>query len=295
MAGESPKVFKALLLIVALAIVVFALKINQKDSAPQSPNFSIIHQFTKPKQQDSLQSLFIESTKTLPERYGIYIKNLKSGKTYELGAKESFRSASLYKLAVMYKAYDALDKGQIQKDEVLSEEVANPAEIQGGDENSPVYLTIEGALYSAITISENYSAILLAEKLGWENIHSYLKNQNIQGINLLTDEPTVTAYAIAELLEKIYRNQAVNRVSSEQMRKLLFAQKINDRIPKYLPDDIKVGHKTGELDFLRHDAGIVLGKKSDYIFVFLSQTDYPQDASENIAQLSKTFFDSLEK
>ena len=78
------------------------------------------------------------------------------------------------------------------------------------------------------------------------------------------------------------------------MQNLLFGQKINDRIPKYLKKEVKVGHKTGELDALRHDAGIIIGQRGEYIFVFLSQTNVPADATETIALLSKKLLDALE-
>ena len=79
------------------------------------------------------------------------------------------------------------------------------------------------------------------------------------------------------------------------MINLLTNQTVNDRIPKYLPANIKIAHKTGELETIRNDAGIVYGKKGDYIFVFLSDTKNPLDASETIATLSKQIFEELEK
>ena len=77
------------------------------------------------------------------------------------------------------------------------------------------------------------------------------------------------------------------------MEQLLLAQKINDRIPKYLPTGVKVAHKTGEIDYVRHDAGIVFGSK-DYIFVFLTDTQHPGEAPEQIALLAKKVYDELE-
>ena len=56
-----------------------------------------------------------------------------------------------------------------------------------------------------------------------------------------------------------------------------------------------MGHKTADLGGIEHDAGIVLGKNSHYIFVFLSDTEMPEDAGENIARLSRQIFDVLEK
>ncbi len=62
------------------------------------------------------------------------------------------------------------------------------------------------------------------------------------------------------MLEKIYLGKAVSQGASIEMKNLLLAQAVDDRIPKYLPENIKVAHKTGELDTLRHDAGIVYGE-----------------------------------
>src|SRR3990167_3302356 len=142
-----------------------------------------------------------------------------------------------------------------------------------------------------ITISDNYSAILLAQKLGWRETDLLMENEGFGEIDLVSgDGPTVSARSIGALLEKIYSNKAVSADASVQMKELLFGQRVNDRIPKYLPSFAKVGHKTGELDQIRHDAGIIYGKNSNYIFVFLSETTQPLDASETIAKLSADIF-----
>jgi len=72
--------------------------------------------------------------------------------------------------------------------------------------------------------------------------------------------PQISARAAGALLEKIYLGKAVSQGASIEMKNLLLAQAVDDRIPKYLPENIKVAHKTGELDTLRHDAGIVYGE-----------------------------------
>jgi len=262
-----------------------------------------------PAGQDPVEQLVANSTNNLAGQYAIYIKDLKSGKSYEVSSDEQIASASLYKLAVLWKTYDAVEKNEFKKDDLVSldkiaidkilEEKSSNQEgpqLQTDTEPEVVSYTVAEALRLMITISDNYSAILLSEKLGWQNIDSLMEKENLAGIDLTDGEvPTVTAKAVGDLLERIYRNTAVTAKDSQEMKTLLLAQKVNDRIPKYLPTDIKVAHKTGELDTLRHDAGIVYGKNSHYIFVFLSDTPTPKDASEEIAQLSKKFFDALEQ
>ena len=256
----------------------------------------------------AVENIINSVSQKFPGRYALYIKDLKTQKTYKLNSEDKFSSASIYKLAVMYKTFDAIEKNQITDSEILSNNKEtldkklsdNPKQNQNPEQDqiSPelVSFNIKEALRLMITISDNYSAILLAEKLGWGEIDDLMKKEGIDNFDLIgSNSPQITAAAVAKLLERVYANKAVSANASERMKKLLFDQKINDRIPKYLPADIKIGHKTGELGLIRHDAGIILGRKSHYIFVFLTETPSPDDAAENIAQLSKKIFDELEK
>ena len=47
------------------------------------------------------------------------------------------------------------------------------------------------------------------------------------------------------------------------MLELLKAQTLNDKLPKYLPDQVIMAHKAGELDDVSHDAGIVYSPAGD--------------------------------
>ena len=71
---------------------------------------------------------------------------------------------------------------------------------------------------------------------------------------------------------------------------LLKMQKLNEKLPKYLPNGTVVAHKTGEIDFLTHDAGIIYTKNGDYIIAIFSESDYPPGAKERIAQISKAVY-----
>ena len=56
-----------------------------------------------------------------------------------------------------------------------------------------------------------------------------------------------------------------------------------------------MGHKTGELDGYKHDAGIVYAPKGDYVIVVMSNTKDPQTAVDVIAKISKAVYDHFEK
>ena len=292
---KLPKLLISLLAITLLILIgLFFTRLNQNQpsnlidnqlSSPP-PKFSQLNDSQKTIRASAVSTAIQSNLKNSQGNYSIYIKDLKDDQAFEYRSNEIFPSASIYKLAVMYKTFDALEKGEVEKDEALSLKQ---------DANSPqTSRTVAETLRLMITISDNDSAILLAEKFGWANIEKFLIDVGIENFKLAVQTES-TPQSTAQILERIYLGQAVSKQASSEMKKLLLSQTVNDRIPKYLPQNVKVAHKTGELDTLRHDAGIVYGKKSDYIFVFFSNTPNPEDAAETIADLSKQIFEILER
>jgi beta-lactamase class A len=76
---------------------------------------------------------------------------------------------------------------------------------------------------------------------------------------LFLDDPRdhASPRGIAELLVKIFRNEAASEKSCHDMLDLLKLQQVNDRIPRYLPEGTVVAHKTGEIGYTRNDAAII--------------------------------------
>ena len=298
--------FALFVFLAILSLTLFNIKTSETPSEPPPPAVQVSQapKVTKETKNPKVEAL-VKSARSQPGKWAIYVKDLKNQNTYELNSAQVFGAASVYKLAVMYAAYDAIESGKLKKTDVLSSTKTSLDQKISGIQNqiSPppaqadnISYTVERALNLMITISDNYSALLLAEKLGWSNMDKLMESQGFSEINLVgTNSPNVTARSTAALLEKIYKKEAVTKNYSEEMINLLLGQKVNDRIPKYLPQDVKVAHKTGELETIRNDAGIVFGKKGDYIFVFLTDTKNPLDAAENIATLSKEIFEELDR
>ena len=294
--------FKTPLILIGLAFL--SLLLTNYNRQPHFREFltidnNLFKDTTKIKQErtDKIYSILNSNLQNPDGKYAAYVKDLKSGEVFSILPEETMTAASIYKLGVMYKTFDSLEKGLVQKDDILSASQGNLDNLLGQTRGSGPIIshTVDEALNLMITISDNYSALLLAEKFGWREIDNYLKDLGIAGFDLNNPNGTrATASSVAQILEKIYLGQAVSKSASNQMEKLLLSQTVNDRIPKYLPNNVKVAHKTGELDTVRNDAGIVFGKKSDYIFVFFSDTPNPDKASETIASVSKQIYDTLE-
>lgn len=239
-------------------------------------------------------------------RYGIVILNLKTGESYFENETATFGAASLYKLWVMATAYEQMRTGILHEGDVLKQDLdvlnrkfklAAPSEAIGDekdkDKKNIISFTVRDALMQMITISDNNAALLLSEKLRVTNMASFLEDQGFLSSRVGTsNEPSTTPLDVALFLKRLYEGKIVDEQSSEKMLQLLKWQKLNTKIPKYLPEDIFIAHKTAELDEYNHDAGIVYGPNGDYIIVVLSKSDIASRylAEERIAILSREVY-----
>lgn len=249
--------------------------------------------------KDTVENSLKESNGT----YGIYIKNLKTGEHYAVNEHEQFISASLYKLWTMGTVYTLIEQGKLQKTDVLSANVeelnkqfniaSDEAELTEGSINR----TVDEAVEQMITISHNYSALLLTSRITLSNVRNFLSTYGLTESVVGSDLPKTTAADIGKYYELLYAKKIVNDIYSEEMMALLKRQRLNDRIPKELPESVQVAHKTGELYGYKHDAGIVFAPFGDYIIVVLSDSKDPATAAIRTAKLSKDvyeYFDSKE-
>ena len=232
--------------------------------------------------------------------YAVYIKNLKTGEQYAVNENETFLSASLYKLWTMGTVYTQIEEGKLAKDDVISASIEDlnrqfgigteEAELTEGT----VRKTVDEATEQMITISHNYSAILLTSKIKLASVRDFLITYGLSNSKVGSNLPETTAADIGRYYELLYKKEMVNEIYSDEMIARLKRQQLNDRIPELLPEETVVAHKTGELYGFKHDAGIVFAPKGDYIIVMLSDSKNPASAVQRMAQLSKDVYDYFE-
>lgn len=199
---------------------------------------------------EELKEKVEELTKNQQATFGIYIKNLSTGQEISINPDKQFTSASLYKLAVMYTIFDLGYKNVLN---------INQKDIQDN-------------LKSMITISSNEAAIFLVENYAsWQKVTETMHTIGLNNTSLNQVPPVTTPRDTAKLLEIISQGQAVNMETSVKMLELLASQRINDRIPTLLPPGVIVAHKTGELEDVRHDAGVLIGPDNNIVLVLMTE------------------------
>ncbi len=242
----------------------------------------------------TIQDALTESNGT----YGIVVKNLKTDESYYINSHRQYESGSLYKLWVMATVFEQIKEGKLHENDVLSENVSqlnktfyidpDSAEKTSGN----ITLTVHNALEQMITVSDNYAALLLTEKIKLFNLSLFLEQNGFleSKVGIKGKPPVTTPADIALFFEKLYKGQLADPKYTNEMIGLLKRQRLNEKIPKYIPDGISIAHKTGELDQFTHDAGIVYAPNGDYILVALSESDSRDLANERIAGISQNVY-----
>ena len=246
----------------------------------------------------SLQEAIEKSLEGTTGSYGVFVKNLKTGESFSLNENKVFDAGSLYKLWTMAVVFNEIEKGNLEEDEELSQAISvlnrkfgiDPALAE--QTQGTITLTVRDALKQMITISHNYAALLLTEKIKLSTVAAWLEEKSFTYSKVGTDgsAPSTTPLDIALFYEKLYKGELANEESTARMFELLKAQQINHKLPQNLPKGTVMAHKTGELGWFSHDAGIVYTEKGDYLIVAMSESPSPKGAEERIATLSETIF-----
>jgi beta-lactamase class A len=229
-------------------------------------------------------------------RLGIFVKHLETGEEASLSGDARFRSASLYKLFVLYSAFQRVESGEMTLDEMVTLSQAAVERDPYAEWPAGTRTTINCALEAMITVSNNAAASMLVERVGGRaRINADIRALGLTQSDLTGGYAQTSPRDIALLLEAIARKRAGSPAASESMLDLLLAQRRDDRLPLPLPPYVRVAHKTGELPKLRNDAGIVYAPSGPYIVVGLSG-DAPNDvvARAALVDLSREVYSYFE-
>ena len=104
----------------------------------------------------------------------------------------------------------------------------------------------------------------------------------------------MTALAAAMMLRDLYLGVGLSESSREFAVGCLRRQQFREKIPSMLPESVVVGHKTGELEGVRHDAAVIETERP-YALVVLTAHGSPKlwAVDQAIGQLSLELYEGL--
>jgi beta-lactamase class A len=243
--------------------------------------------------------------RTRPGTYGVGVVNLDSGEGYLLNPDRRFPAGSVYKLAVLYETWQRVQSGGLSLDTILTIDKSDTVEPEpAGGPALGSTITVRDALESMVTISSNSAAHALLRTLGRDSINRSMRGIGLRDTIIPTPE-TLTGVVDEEsndvattsprdalcCMSRLGHDQLVSPEASAGMRGTLLRQKLNDRLPAFLPDEARVAHKTGEISGVRNDVGIVYSPHGAWAIAILSRDVDEGDATAVIARISRRLYD----
>lgn len=236
--------------------------------------------------------------------FAISIKNFNTNEHININENQIFPSASTIKLLIL---------AELLRQESLNEISLNklvrikeyPLVLGDGilkELSSDISLSILDIATLMIILSDNYATNILIDILGFDNINNMactlnLKNTKLQRKMMDQEasknglENLTTSSDMLNILDLIYNKDFINTEMSDLALNIMLKQQVGG-INVSLNENIKVAHKTGDLDNLEHDVGIVFLENNNYALSILTNELDSNNIGKNIIQdISKLVFD----
>lgn len=240
---------------------------------------------------------------------GAAIKNLNTDEIIKINEERIFPSASTIKLVVMAEILNQVKEGKHDLNELI--EITDKIKTGGAgilkELNSGNKYTLKEIILLMIILSDNTAANILINMAGMDNVnkmaislemnHTKLQRKMMDWAAVKKEKENLTcAKDLFTFFELLYNNKILDEKYSKLMIDILKKQQVKGRLDLYLPNDIVIAHKTGDLDRLEHDAGIVYLKNCTYIICILTnETETNKDGQEIIGKISKIVYDNFNK
>jgi beta-lactamase class A len=253
-------------------------------------------------------------------------KNLRTGELIEINAREEVQTASVIKLPIMVEAFYQAREGRRSLDSLLLLDKDNMVQGSGilQDLSDGLILSLRDALTLMIVLSDNTATNMVIDAVGIDAVNSRMEKLGLAHTKLFKKvflpppKPSeyqkkfglgvTTPEEMLKLLEMLARGDLVDKASSEAMISILKKQRDRDQIPRYISYDdlgesargIQVANKTGALDRVRNDVGLVFTRKGTYLMAIFTwnspDTRWTPDnaATLTIAQLARVLYRHFE-
>jgi len=214
----------------------------------------------------------------------VAVKDLGSGRGAVLDGDRELPAASLYKLPILFAVFEA---GLNMAEPLPITEEARSYDSGTLELGVGESLTVAEALERMVTISDNTAAVMLGSRAGAARVNADINALGMESTHYSLERMTTSASDMLHFLDLLAHEKMVSASASADMIHLLLRQRVNDRLPRLLPDGVEVAHKTGNLPGTVNDVGIIYGPTSTLaVAALVSDTTDETAAANGIAHLA---------
>jgi beta-lactamase class A len=220
---------------------------------------------------------------------GIYIKNLRSGKTVSINADTIFPTASIVKVPILIGIMDKIQRGELAYDSTLVYKdslLYEGEDILGSFKNDEKIL-LKKVMMLMLTTSDNTASLWLQSLAGkGSRINEILDSLGLVYTRINSRTPgrennrtqygwgQTTPKEMGIIFEKIYRNEIFSAAACDRMMRSLGRNywDLNEAISQ-IPPYIEVFSKNGCVNASRSEVLLVNAPHGPYIFCILTKNN----------------------
>jgi beta-lactamase class A len=264
---------------------------------------------------DTLADRVAALTRPFKGRVAMYARNLTTGREFAIDADVRVRTASTIKLPILCALESLVASGRVRWDERIRlrpEDKVTGSGVLGSLEDG-TDLTIRNLAILMIIVSDNTATNLITDRITADAVNEYLDsigltttryNRKVRGDGARLAEPSgwsragtleenrkyglgvSTPREMVRLLQMLEAGTIVSPAASKDILDILAKQQVRDGIARHAPEDLRIVSKSGALDALRSDVGIVYTKGGPVAMAItideMPDTDYSPDNVGNV-------------
>ena len=251
------------------------------DPPPWEPNYK------------ELQDRLRDHIEGLGQEWGLFFKDLTTGKSFGIGEDLPVPAASTVKVPVVLYASNLVSKGQLSWDERLTYSVDR--DWRGGA-GSLQFTAKDGDTFSIRELAEK--AIVESDNIAWKMLERRLGIDNIVGFMWSLGGTVVypggqnisTARDMATYMEAAL-NFARQNPEGEKLVYDLSHTIWNTGLNRFIADQVEVGHKEGDITGVADDVGIVYAQKPYILSIMSKGHDDVERGFEEIGRISQIVYE----
>ena len=236
-----------------------------------------------------------DAIKSFNGQAGIYVKNLKTGKTAAINADTLFPTASMIKVSIQCGVMDKIEKGELAYNQKLiyRDSLLYPGEDILGSFKDKDTIELSKVVLLMITMSDNTASTWLQKIVTGEYINNWLDkngfkvlrvNSRVKGREAIRSKygwGVSSPYEMCRLFTMIRNGEAVSPAASERMYRDLVRIYWDDRSLSQIPPYVQAASKSGSVDEARSETVLVNAPHSDYVFSVMTNNNKDQSWTPN--------------
>jgi beta-lactamase class A len=221
---------------------------------------------------------------------GVYVQNLKTGKTAAFNADTLFPTASMIKVSIQCGLMDKIEKGEIQYNQKLGyrDSLLYKGEDILGSFKDKDTIEVSKVAMLMITMSDNTASLWLQKLVGTDYINNWLDSN---GFKVMRDNShaagreamhekygwgVTTPYEMCRLFVMISEGKAVSPAASERMVRNMGRIFWDNTALSQIPPYIHTISKQGALDDYRSETVLVNAPNGNYVFSIITNHNKDQ-------------------